>query len=163
MVDAETKTYQVTPDMAGMSGGRRALKILYLAAFWVALAIVLHFLWPSVSSGSLLVDVIGAVITGTIWSVLMVGFYKRGLNYKITVSDERITVVNPWFARSVQKNSVRTVLETKGNALHAPGVRISKYGRLGTFLWGCVWIPKSLPEYESIRDLALRWKRSAGG
>jgi hypothetical protein len=155
-------TYDVTPDLAGMSRNRRALRFLFLAGVFVAIEMVLRRLWPSLSSGLLLADLIQAVITGVLFAVAMMAFYYRNLSYKIVVANDSITAIHPLFRRSVGKNFVKTVAETKGNVLVAPSVRISKYGRFGTFFWGCVCIPKALPESESIRDLALSWKRSAG-
>jgi hypothetical protein len=118
-------TYEITPDLAGMSRGRKALRIVFLVVTWVAVAIPLHYIWPSISSGLLLVDVIQVLITGSIWAFLMMAFYQRNLSYTVVVSDDGITAFHPWYAKSVQKNRVKTVLETKGNALVAPGVRIS--------------------------------------
>jgi hypothetical protein len=50
------------------------------------------------------------------------------------------------------------IAEDRGSLLTAPALRISKHGRIGTWFWGCIWIPKALPEYEDVRNLALSWK-----
>jgi len=106
-------------------------------------------------------DSIGAVISGIIFALLFVlVFTKRVLTYELVVSDDCITRLHPWpgFGRSVRKNEAKTVAETDGNILTAPALRISKHGRFRTWLWGSIWIPKALPEYQSIRDLAMNWK-----
>ena len=155
------KTYDVTADLAGMSRTRVALRFLSLAGGFVAIEKALRSVWSFFSFGSFLVDLVQAVITGILFAVGMVAFSNRNLSYKIVVTDDSIKAIHPWFERSVQKDRVKTVAETRGNALLAPSIRISKYGPIGTWLWGCVSIPKSLPESESIRDLALSWKRPA--
>jgi hypothetical protein len=78
--------------------------------------------------------------------------------YTLVVSDDSITVVYPTSEKTVRKAEVKTVSETRGNTLRGGALRISKYGRLGTWFWGCIWIPKALPEYESIKALALSWR-----
>ncbi len=161
IVGVDVKTYDVTADLAGMSRKRKALRFFSLAGVFVAIEIALRRFWPSLSSGPLLEDLIQAVITGILFAVGMTAFYKRNLSYTIVVTDDGIKAIHPWFERSVQKDRVKTVVETEGNALVVPSLRISKYGKFGTFLWGCVSIPKTLPDYESIRDLALSWKRTA--
>lgn len=151
-------TYQVTPELAGWSFKRKTLSLLWMAGLFAGLEIAFDFLFPSLSSSVLWWKVIEAVISGFIFSVLMEAFFKRKLGYKVIVSNDRITAVHPWFERSVEKNCIRTIMETRGNPLTAPALRISKHGRLGMFLWGYVSIPKALPEYESIRALAMSWK-----
>ena len=84
--------------------------------------------------------------------------FKLIFPYTLVVSDDGITPIHPVYERSVRKDELKGVAELKGNAFRPAGLRISKYGALGTWLWGCILIPKALPEYESVRDLALRWK-----
>jgi hypothetical protein len=37
------------------------------------------------------------------------------------------------------------------------GLRLSEYGRVGSFLSGYVWIPATLPEYEQIKSKVMTW------
>jgi len=38
------------------------------------------------------------------------------------------------------------------------GLMLSDRGRFGTFMWGGVWIPRALPEYEYLKRVAEMWK-----
>jgi hypothetical protein len=125
----------------------------------VALEMMLSVVWPIwKSSTHLLGEFVEAILGGVLLAVAAVGFTKRNLNYQIIVDDDCITAVHPTYKRTVRKNDVKTVTESDGSLLSAPSIRISKYGRFGTWFWGGIWIPKTLPEYESIRVLALNWK-----
>lgn len=52
----------------------------------------------------------------------------------------------------VRRDQIRAISENKR------GLVISKYNRFGTFFLGAVWIPKKLPEYEFVKNLAISWK-----
>lgn len=54
--------------------------------------------------------------------------------------------------RQVRRDQIRTIYERKGYLV------VSKYSRLATFFRGAVLIPKQLPEYESLKNVALSWK-----
>jgi len=110
------------------------------------------------SSSHVSVEFVEAVLGGVIFAFFFDALMRRNLDYKVVVSDDCITAVHPRYKRSVQKSEVKTVAESDGNVLAAPSLRISKYGRLGTWFWGGIWIPKALPEYEYLRNLALTWK-----
>jgi len=148
------ESYQVTPELAGFSGKRKLLRGLLSAGLFGAIGVIWRFLWPSLFSGPLL----WVVITAVIFGILGVLFDTRKFNYKVFVSDDCITAAHSRYQRSVRKNEVKTVTESDGNVLLPPSLRISKYGRFGTWVWGGIWIPKALPECAAIRDLALSWK-----
>lgn len=151
------KTYHVTPELAGFSGNRKVLRGLLMGGLWVAAEITLNSLGPSwLSSGH--PDIVGVIISAPIFAILSVALIKRNLNYKVVVSEDSITAVHPMYKKSVRRSEVKTVAESEGNVLTAPSLRISKYGRFGTWFWGYIWIPKALPEYDSIKNLALSWQ-----
>jgi hypothetical protein len=155
------KTYHVTPELAGFSGNRKVLRGVLMGGLFAAAEITTNALGPSwLSSGHPLEDIVGAVISSVFFAFVSLALIKRNLSYKVVVSEESITGVHLWFTRSVRKNEVKTVAESEGNVLTAPSLRISKYGRFGTWFWGCIWIPKALPEYESLKKLALSWQGS---
>jgi hypothetical protein len=148
------ESYQVTPELVGFSGKHLLLRGLVSGGLFGALQVIGRFLWPRLFSDPLLAIVGSAIMFGFLsWA-----FDTGHFNYKILVSDDCITVVCPRYQRSVRKSELKTVTESKGNVLRPPSLRISKYGWFGTFLWGEIWIPKALPEYAAIRDLALSWK-----
>jgi hypothetical protein len=148
------KSYQITPELVGFSNKRLLLRGLLSGGLFGAFQVIGRFLWPRLFSDPLLTVVMSAVMFGFLSWVLATGQF----NYKVLVSDDCITVVRSRYQRSVRKSEVRTVIESNGNVLRPPSLRISKYGWFGTFLWGEIWIPKALPECAAIRDLALSWK-----
>lgn len=151
-------TYEITPDLAGWSARRKALRFLLWAGGFAALQVVSDLLFPSLSSGERWLDFAEAVVSGLIFAALMLVLAKRSFDYKIVVSDDSITAVHPWFQYSVQRNRVRTIIETRGSILSEPALRISKYGRIGMWFLGGIWIPRTVPQYDSIRSLALQWR-----
>jgi len=152
------KTYRVTSELAGFTRKRMFLRVLLAAGVFAALYVLLWTPWSSPSH--LLMDFSRAVISGVIFGLLFVLLLKRYLTYEVIVSDDYITAAHPfpWSERSIRRDELKSVWETHGNVFIAPALRISKYGRFGTWFWGGIWIPKALPEYEVIRDLALSWK-----
>ena|SRR5216683_2392264 len=153
------QTYHVTCELAGFSRKRRLLRGLVVAGLSVGLDMAFNLLGsPWMSSSHVSVEFVEAVLGGVIFAFFFDALMRRNLDYKVVVSDDCITAVHPRYKRSVQKSEVKTVAESDGNVLAAPSLRISKYGRLGTWFWGGIWIPKALPEYEYLRNLALTWK-----
>jgi hypothetical protein len=85
--------------------------------------------------------------------------FKSNLGFDVIVSDDRIIARYPWIEASVERDELRTVYETKGNILAVPTLILSNHGRFGALmLGGYISIPKAMPEYESIRNVALSWK-----
>lgn len=154
-------TYAISPELAGWTPKRKVSQYLFLGGLFAALQIAFDLLFRSSSIGELTLDVIGAIISGAIFAVVFVALTRPNRGYKIIVSDDRITAVHPSFQRFVERGHVRSVIETPGNFLRAPTLRISKHGKLGTWFWGGVSIPRALPDCDSIRDLALQWQVSS--
>jgi hypothetical protein len=154
------KTYHVTPGLTGFSRLRKLLIGLFIAASPFAFLLPFHFLWPAPTTFSLWWWMIGGFI-GMFLGLLLIDkmLFKSNLGFDVIVSDDRIIARYPWIEASVERDELRTVYETKGNILAVPTLLLSNRGRFGAFMWGgCISIPKALPEYESIRDLALSWK-----
>lgn len=148
--------------MAGYDRKRRALRILFEAGFFAAFQILFQVIWPDGAKLGRLwylwylgFGAIGGLIFALLFETVL---FKLIFPYTLAVSDDCITTIHPSYERSVRKDELKSVAELNANAFRAAGFRISKYGVLGTWLWGCILIPKALPEYESVRDLALRWK-----
>ncbi|MGA8216230.1 MAG: hypothetical protein WB799_21750 [Candidatus Sulfotelmatobacter sp.] len=156
------KTYLVTPELAGFDRRRMLLRFLVAASLFAAVQMLLATLWPSWTPGHLSGDAVRAVIGGIIFAFLFVAvFMKRILTYEVLVSDDCITLRGAFlFPRSVRRGQAKTIAESNGNIFTAPALRISKYGRFGTWFWGGIWVPKALPEYEYVRGVALSWKAS---
>jgi thiamine transporter ThiT len=153
------KTYHVTPKLAGFNPKRSLLRMLVAGALFAALQMLLSILWPSSTMPAhRLEDSIRAVIGGVIFGPLFILLMRRMFTYEVVVSADCITLHGFGFRRSVRREEAKTIIESSGSAFVAPALRISKHGRLGTWFWGCIWVPKAVPEYEYIRDLALGWK-----
>lgn len=80
----------------------------------------------------------------------MLAFLKKTWR-EIVVTEKEIRGVTPTSFRTVRKGHVRTISERRG------GVLVSERTRFGLFLWGGLWIPKTLPEYEHVRALVESW------
>jgi hypothetical protein len=157
------KTYHVTPELAGFSGLRKFLIGLFMAAIPQLTFPLVHFLRSAPTSGSLLHEwwwmISGAMGMFVFLFLIDKMLFKSNLGFDVIVSDDRIIARYPWIEVSVERDELRTVYETKGNILAVPTLRLSNHGRFGALmLGGCISIPKALPEYESIRDLALSWE-----
>jgi len=150
-------SYQVTPEMVGFSGKRLLLGSLLGGGVYAIIYVIGRFVWHSLFS-----DPLSTVIpTGVIVGFALVFLDAIKFDYKVLVSDDCITVVHTWYRRSIRKDEMKTVTESHGNFLRPGLLGISKYGRFGTWLRGEIVIPKALPEYAAIRDLAMSWKESA--
>lgn len=147
-------SYQITPELSGWSRKRKAIRLLLTASVLIACPIGSRVLFPSDR-----LDVRGLMFLGIV-AVVEGVFHcsKRNLEYTVIVSDDSITAAHWLFKQSIRRNCVRTVIEIRGNAFTPPALRISKHGRFGMWFWGNISIPRALPEYESIRTLALSWR-----
>lgn len=156
------KTYRVTPELAGWNPRRKVIMFLIAAGVFVVFWLISEILWPSTPSGHLLHHSIEGVVLGTVCGLSFSLRLPRQLaTYTVVASDACVTCVwDSWFLgrRSIRKDEAKTVVETNGGILAVPGLRISKYGRFGTWFLGCIWIPKALPEYNFLRDLAFSWR-----
>lgn len=144
-------SYEITSDLAGWSFKRKAARTLLMAGLFTVLLIGFRLLSPYHRLHA--IDLIAAAA-----ALAMAGaspFNKSNLRYKLVVSDDSITAVYPSFKRSIERNRVKTLIESRGTAFTPPALRVSQHGRFGMCLWGGVSIPRALPQYESLRALAL--------
>jgi hypothetical protein len=140
------------------------IALLFLIRF--SLSILLHT--PS--------EMRSALPSGTIqigiWSLLVaLGMVFSGQlvvpSYKLLVDEESITGVTEftgWMKwrvkrRTVRKGRVRTILEIKTTAFHPGGFGVSERSMFGSrMMWGFVYVPKDLPEYDDLRRLVEGWR-----
>ena len=148
--------------MAGYHRNRGPLRVLLIAGFLGATQILGQVLAPSRAIRGLLWSFSFAFIGGLALALLNEMDVKRRFPYTLLVSGDCITEVHPTFEKSVRKDELKTAAETSRFAVYHAGLRISKYGRFGMWLLDrYIWIPKSLPEYASVRDMVLSWKTPA--
>jgi hypothetical protein len=145
---------------------RRALLFAILFPLSTIICLMFDRLWPD----SRFVPPsprIGEVITGVLWSLGMSVFCsskrfrlqvtQAWSTYQIIVEENRIRTrnfcsSNALLSKTIERGSVRSVVEKE------KGLLVSKYDRVGTFLWGGIWIPKQLAEYEHLRSVILSWR-----
>lgn len=152
------RSYTVTSEMAGYGSKQMPKRILVVVVSIVAAIFTIQ--WRAHSGehlklGSFVEPVIAGVVgalLNELWEV------ARNFPYTLVVSDDCIKVVYPNREKSFRKDEIKLIMETEGNSFRVAGLKISKYGRFGTWFWGCVLIPKALPEYELVRRLALSWR-----
>jgi len=156
------QSYTVTSEMAGY-GSKQMPKRILLIVVCIAAAEVFNIQWNAHSGKHLkLSSFVLAVISGVVVALLTeLWEVARNFPYTLVASDDCIRVVYPGREKSLRKDEIKSITETEGNAFRIAGLEISKYGRFGTRLWGCILIPKALPEYESVRSLALSWRHTA--
>lgn len=153
--------FTVTAEMAGY-GSKQMPKRILLVVVCFAGAATMEFWWSAHRGESLkLSSLILSVIVGIVGTLVTEGWERaRKFPHTLVVSDDCIRVVYPSSEKSLRKDEIKSVTETEGNIFRVAGLKISKYGRLGTWLWGCIAIPRAMPEYELVRSLALSWRHT---
>jgi hypothetical protein len=165
------KSYHVTRELAGFSHRRLLLAILLAAGasaviYWACSLLLFNVLRHTLTSATLLPGWMSFLWwIGMFVSMLLVFLlidkllFKSNLGFDVIISEDRIIARYSWIEMSVERDDLRTVYETKGNILASPALRLSNHGKFGALMLGSmICVPKALPEYESIRDLALSWK-----
>jgi len=152
---------------------QRLLQVLVLSGLYFIIQFSRYSFWPSATErhrGPLSLAVEAAVVS-LLWGVSMVsmsiwfGRSRSFPNYKLLVDDETITAVyeySSWlkwrvFRRSVYRGNIRTIWEVKARLGQPGGMAISEKSRWCARMFGFVFIPRSLPEYESLKALAESW------
>jgi hypothetical protein len=131
------------------------VRIFSIGAGYAAICLFVTWYWPSGSGRENLAETIISVIIQAIIFATVVTIIDRATlkDYEITVSDSEMSTRATVFRRSVHRGQIRTILEKRR------GLVVSERGKVGTFLWGGVWVPKQLREYDSVRNLALLWRK----
>ncbi len=157
------QSYTVTSEMAGYGSKQLPGRILLIVLSIVAAEIFIIQRQVHAGEHLKLGSFVEAVIIGVVGALLAeLWEVARNFPYTLVVSDDCIRVVYPNREKSFRKDEIKLVAETEGGAFRVAGLEISKYGRFGTRLWGCILIPKALPGYESVRSLALSWRHPSG-
>jgi hypothetical protein len=157
------QSYTVTSEMAGYGSKQLPRRILIIVVSIVAAEIFIIQRHADAGEHLRLGSFVEAVIIGVVGALLAeLWEVARNFPYTLVVSDDCIRVVYPSREKSFRKDEIKLVAETEGSAFRVAGLEISKYGRFGTRLWGCILIPKALPGYESVRSLALSWRHPSG-
>jgi hypothetical protein len=166
------ETYIVRPDSQKPTLKQRAVSVLCLSGIYFTLLFGCKFLWPTSSERNhgLLGITIETGVLSLLWGLTMVFWPRRLPSYKLLLDDESITSVleftgwMKWWVvrRTISKGKVRTIWEIKGKQGVPRGMGFSERSRLGARMWGFVFVPSNLPDYESIKMLAETWRSREG-
>jgi len=114
----------------------------------------------------------GSALEIAIWAIAL-GFTMAFLQakprvpgYRMIVEDNSITGITQytgymkWFVsrKTVRRGRVRTIFEVPPTRYHSGGIGVSEHSRFGTRMWGFVYIPSSLPEFDQLKALAESWR-----
>jgi hypothetical protein len=130
------------------------IRVLKIGVPYAALCFAIEYFWPGKSVRESLVSmIVSAIFQAAIFALILAASGSTMLSkYEITVSEEEMSAKGSVIPRSVHRGKVRTLIERRR------GLMISERGRVGTFLWGGMWIPREINEYELLKDLAVSWK-----
>ena len=89
--------------------------------------------------------------------IFRVRFTRR--EYEIEVTDEAISMRGGLQSavHKVRRGHIQFVRELSGNIFREPALRLSEHGSILRFLFGHVWLPQSIPQYEEIKNKAMSW------
>jgi len=132
-------------------------KVLFLFAIFAPLYFAIEWLW-SLHGGT--ESIRAMALKALVWACAMSLWFtlrKKDTGYQLVVDQDMIGAKNfktgNWLlARSLRRGEIRTIVEREN------GLLLSRHGRIGTFFWGGIFVPRRLADYEYIRRVVLGWK-----
>jgi hypothetical protein len=160
---ARMEIYSVDLNEAVGSKYRRARVFLIVFACTTPIYFALEWFWPRHATPSVTGMVFQAIFFSLVMSAVQssrtgwLSVSRSWANYQIVVEEDEITTrnfnsYNRMLSRTVRRTEIRTVVEKK------QGLLISSRGRVATFFFGGIWIPKQLANYEDLQRLILNWR-----
>src|SRR5215472_9546803 len=118
-------------------------------------SLLIHRLWFAHAPWELWEKLFDALVAAGAFFV----FDSQRREYDIEVTDEAISMRGGLLSagRNVRRGHIRFVRELQGNVFREPALRLSEHGPIHRFLFGYVWVPRSMPQYEEIRSKAISW------
>jgi hypothetical protein len=168
------ETYEFKPEFINLKLGGKVLVVLCSAVLFFLLFFGWNLLYPSAfdQAGGKSSVAIQAGVLSLICGIafIMQGPFRssRVPHHKLLVDDKSITWVTQhrgimkWLVtrRTVRKGKVQTIFEIKGRFGIGGGIGISEKSPPGSRKSGFVYVPKSLPQYDHLRQLAESWRVS---
>jgi hypothetical protein len=165
--------YEVKMKSPRVSPKYKIIAVLCTAAFFFLLRFAWSILSPTPSEITRGLTSVGIEIgiLSLVWALGMVFFKPVGrANYKLLVDGESITGATEysgWIRRfvkrtTVRKSTIRTTFEIKARAFHPGGLGISERSGLGARMWGFVFLPRDLLEFDDLRRLVEGWGSTNG-
>ena len=171
------ETYYVETRSERWTFRRRAVFAFGLSITYAAIMFCFDIFWRTGSHKTASIGELGvkAIFMGLFWGLCM-AFVPTRLtkpsvcHSRLLVDDHSVTGISEHsaglfqgrtFRRVVRRGHVRSIFEIKGPKGVLKGVGISERTKLGARMWGFVFVPASLPEFEDLRQLAESWKAPA--
>lgn len=162
------ETYLVEPRKHKRSIKQLGITILYFASVYFVIALTQNLLWPPSNNfqKSLYWVALKVAFISLFWGIAMTFAPNQYPTCKLFVDDESITSVAEyggwmkWYKRrkTVSAGNVRFIREINGKSRTPKGLLASEQTRLGAWMWGGIYIPATLPEYERLKSLVESWR-----
>jgi hypothetical protein len=162
------ETYVLETNKSRPTLKQRSLSVLFMASAYFVAMFAWTFFWPTPFEAreGLSWMALKAAFIGLFWGVGMTFWSERLPNRKLIVEDESITNVveytgwMKWYKirRTVSAGKVRTIREIKPRLGMPGGLAASERTGFGAWMWGGIYIPKTLPEYEQLKALVESWR-----
>jgi hypothetical protein len=167
-VGVAVETYVLEARKSKPSLKERALSILLFASMYFLIMLALNFFWfsPHVDQESVSRIALRVVFISVFWGVTMPFMPKTIPRCNLLVEDNSITSVieytgwMKWYKtrRTVSARNVHTMIEVVGKDGAPVGLSASDRTGWGARMWGGIYIPRALPEYEQLKALVESWK-----
>ena len=127
---------------------------LVFACTLLAMFLVHHF-WFTQDAGTFWERLFEVLLAAGTFFVLD----SQRREYDIEVTNDMVSMRGGLFSRirRVRPGHIHFLREVRGNLFREPALRLSEHGIIHRFLFGYVWIPASVPEYEQIKSKAMSW------
>jgi hypothetical protein len=162
------ETYVLESNKSKFTLKQRVLSVLFMASMYFLVMLAWTYLWPSPYEAreSLYRIALKVAIISIFWGVGMTFWPKKVPNCKLLADEQSITTVMEysgwmkWYKiqKTVSAGKIRTIREINGRFGAPGGLAASEQTRLGAWMLGGIYIPKTLPEYERLKALVESWK-----
>ena len=162
------ETYVFESSKSQVSLKRQALSALLFAVVYFFLMLAFNHFWPSPyeKQESVYRIALKVVFISLFWGLAMSFVPKKIPSARLLVYDQSMSfsIEYPkwWKGRKSQKTvsagKVRTIRETNGGFGGLGGLVASERTGFAAWMFGSVFIPKTLPEYERLKALVESWK-----
>jgi hypothetical protein len=146
--------YEIKSEPVSLAKQSMRSAIIFALAFLGSL--LGHRLWFAGSAWALWDKLCEALVATGVFFV----FDSQRREYEIEVTDESISMRGGLLsaAHKVRRGRIRFVRELSGNIFREPTLRLSEHDSpIHRFLFGYVWVPQSMPQYEEIKSKATSW------
>jgi hypothetical protein len=145
--------YHIKSEQVSLAKQLTRSGIIFVVTFLGALLI--HRLWFAQSAWALWEKLFDALVAAGAFFA----FDSQRREYEIEVTDEAISMRGGLLlaAHKVRRGHIHFVRELRGSIFREPSLRLSEHGPIHRFLFGFVWVPQSMPQYEEIKSKAISW------